>query len=154
VTKFAKSLSDIVTRKSDVEAGVDTGFGTPSRLTQASDLVSNKLSPIFAFGAKALEGKDRGGEPFNITSKNPFENEIAKLFIPINLQGAYDTSKNVGSIPKGVALNAPDTFGIGTQTYGTGDLSLTDKQKSELQIMKKTAHPSQTLRVPKPSTRR
>lgn len=114
------------------------GYGAPTRLSVASDLVSNKLNPTFAFATKALEGKDRGGQPFNPAA------EIAKLFIPINLTGVYESAKSTGSLAKGIGVNLPNTVGIGTQTYGIQDLNLSDKQKAYVKkLTDKGASPEQ-----------
>jgi hypothetical protein len=92
--------------------GPDRGFGKPSRLDLAYQFVENKENPVVALATKALRGTDQTGNPINIG------NEAAKLAIPLNLQSTWETARNVGSIPKGVAMNVPGTFGVGVQTYG------------------------------------
>lgn len=115
------------------------GFGSPTRLSVASDLVTNKLAPIPGTIGRLLEGKDRGGNEINPAA------EIGKLFVPINLQGIYETSKSAGSVPEGVGRNIPNFFGIGTQTYGIGDINLSDKQKSEVQILEQSGAPKEKI---------
>lgn len=123
------------------------GYGAPTRLTVASDMFTNKLAPVPAFLGRALEGKDRGGQPLNYATLNPFENEIAKLFQPINLQGIYETSKSTGSVPQGVARNVPNFFGIGTQTYGIQDMNLSDKQKGYIQKLTDDGAPPDQIKA-------
>jgi hypothetical protein len=92
--------------------GPERGFGKPSRLDLAYQFLENKENPIIAFGTKALRGTDQVGNPINLA------NEAAKMVIPLGIQSTYETVKNTGSIPKGVAMNIPGTFGVGVQTYG------------------------------------
>ena len=92
--------------------GPDRGFGKPSRLDLAYQFVENKENPVVALATKALRGTDQTGNPINLAS------EAAKLAIPLNLQSTWETARNVGSLPKGIAMNVPGTFGVGVQTYG------------------------------------
>lgn len=92
--------------------GADRGFGKPSRLDILYQFVENKENPIIAFGTKALRGTDPTGKPINLAA------EAGKLFVPLNIQSAYETSKDRQSIPEGLAMNLPGPFGIGVQTYG------------------------------------
>lgn len=106
------------------------GFGAPTRLSSAFDLVRNKSNPIVSAGANILEGKDKAGNKINPAT------EIGQLFVPISLQGTYQTAKSVGSVPKGILKNSPDYIGIGSQTYGVKDVNITDHQKKELSKVK------------------
>lgn len=119
------------------------GYGAPTRLSVASDLVSNKLAPLPAFGAKVLEGKDRTGQDVNVAA------ELGKLFVPINLQGIYETSKSTGSVPEGVAKNIPNFFGVGTQTYGTQDINLSDRQKAAVKVLEQKGAPKEQVSAAK-----
>jgi hypothetical protein len=98
------------------------GFGAPTRLSAAFDLVRNKANPIVGSAANLLEGKDKAGNKINPLT------EIGQLFVPISIQGSYQAIKRDGA--KGLAKNIPDLAGIGTQTYGLRDINLSDKQKA------------------------
>lgn len=139
ITKFAKSIPDILTNKTNEQAGVDTGMGKSDRLTIAADMFTNKLAPIPAAVVTQLEGKDRGGNEINPIA------EIAKLFVPINVTGIYDTTQDTGSLAQGVGLNAPSFFGIGTQTYGVPSITLSDKQKGIVQQLKDNGAPPEQV---------
>ena len=115
---------------------VNDGFGAPTRLSFAGDVLRNKTNPTVGTALTLIEGEDKAGNKANVDSLNPFENEITKLFLPINLEGAYDTIKNEGSVAEGLAKNAPNFVGIGTQTYGLKDVNLTDKQKAKVEGIK------------------
>lgn len=119
------------------------GIFSPTRLSVASDLVTNKLAPVPATAVRLLEGKDRGGNDINPAA------ELAKLFVPINLQGIYETSKSTGSAVEGVAKNIPNFFGIGTQTYGVQDISLSDKQKAQVKLLEQQGAPKQQVAATK-----
>lgn len=98
------------------------GFGSPTRLTSAFDLVRNKANPIVAAGANILEGKDKAGNKINPAT------EIGQLFVPINIQQAFDARHS----PKDVLKGAPDLVGIGSQTYGVKDINVSAKQKETI----------------------
>lgn len=145
VTKFGRDPLEVLSGKSKEEAGVDEGFGVKTRLGVASDIAANKLAPVPAFAARALEGKDRGGQDLNYTSLNPLENEIGKLFVPINLQGIYEASKSTGSITEAAARNVPNLFGVGTQTYGIQDINLSDKQEAQIKLLEQEGAPKEQV---------
>lgn len=92
--------------------GPDRGFGKPSRLDLAYQFLENKENPVVGVASKLLRGTDPVGNKINPAT------EIGKLAVPLNLQGAYETAVDQNSLPKGVAMNLPGTFGIGVQTYG------------------------------------
>lgn len=122
---------------------VGEGFGSPTRLSFLGDLARNKLNPIVGTTATLLEGEDRVGNKINPAV------EIGKLFIPINMEGAYETIKNEGSIPKGLALNAPNFVGVGTQTYGVKDIKVSEKQDAYLKVLKNKGAPKQQIEASK-----
>lgn len=97
-------------------------FGGPTRLSSAADLARNKANPVIGAAANILEGKDKAGNKINPAT------EIGQLFVPINIQQAFDARKN----PKDVLKGLPDVVGIGSQTYGVKDTKLTDKQKIQV----------------------
>jgi hypothetical protein len=109
------------------------GFGADTRLDVATDFARNKLNPILGTGATLLEGKGRGGEDVDPLA------EIARLFTPITLQGIYDSARSTGSPVDGVVTNIPNVFGVGTQTYGTQDINLSDKNKAKVESVKQKA---------------
>lgn len=119
------------------------GIFSPTRLSVASDMVTNKLAPVPATAVRLLEGKDRGGNDINPAA------ELAKLFVPINLQGIYETSKSTGSVAEGVAKNIPNFFGVGTQTYGIQDINLSDKQKAQVKLLEQQGAPKQQIAATK-----
>ena len=110
------------------------GFGAKTRFNLFTDMLENKSNPLIGFGIKLMNTKegdsgnpfirqDQFGNDFNIGTK------AARLGIPLGLQGAYDTSKDVGNPAKGTALNAPSFFGVGVQTYG--NTATKDQAKDE-----------------------
>lgn len=107
--------------------GADRGYGKPSRYDLLTQFAENKENPILAFGTKVLKGTDPAGNPINLGT------EAGKLAIPLTAQSIYSTAEDTGSIPQAIGMNAPGTFGVGVQTYGsnktkdqskTGDSSL------------------------------
>jgi hypothetical protein len=88
------------------------GITTPSRKDLLYQFFENKENPLIGYASKLLEGKDAGGNPINPAT------EGAKLLIPLNAQGAYDSIKDTGSVPKGIAMSLPGVGGVGVQTYG------------------------------------
>jgi hypothetical protein len=91
--------------------GPDRGFGKPSRLDLMYQFLENKENPVIGFVTKALRGTDPTGNPINLAA------EAGKLAIPLTAQSVYDTAKDTGSLAKGIAMNIPGVFGVGTQTY-------------------------------------
>jgi hypothetical protein len=102
------------------------GFGAPTRLTSAFDLVRNKANPVLAAGANILEGKDKAGNKINPAT------EIGQMFVPINIQNAFNARQN----PKDVLKGLPDVVGIGSQTYGLKDINISAKQKETVGKLK------------------
>ena len=99
------------------------GFGQPTRLDLAQDMLQNKLNPLLGYAARMLQSsegdtgnpndrKDRFGEDLNVAK------ETAKLVTPLGVGGLTDAYADTGDIGKSVAMNVPNFFGIGTQTYG------------------------------------
>ena len=99
------------------------GFGQPTRLDLAQDMLQNKLNPLLGYAARMLQSsegdtgnpndrKDKFGEDLNVAQ------ETGKLFTPLGVGGLTDAYNDTGSIPQSVAMNVPNFFGIGTQTYG------------------------------------
>ena len=120
------------------------GFGKKNRLDIFGDMLNNKANPLLAFALGLSKTKpsdsdnplireDEYGNEYNVADK------VARLFIPLGIQGGFDTAADisgdnptVGSVAKGLALNAPSVIGIGVQTYGnqkTGDFKTTGDKK-------------------------
>ena len=96
--------------------------------------MENKENPVVGYATKALRGTDPVGNKINLAS------EAGKLVIPLNFQSTHETIKNQGSIPKGIAMNIPGTFGVGVQTYGT------EKTKDKDKVTQaKSKTPAETL---------
>lgn len=129
VTKFDRSLVDVITQKSDEEAGVDTGPYTGNRLTVATDLLGNKAAPLVSAGMNIVAGQDKAGNDVNALT------EIGQLFVPINVQNIYHGVQDGG--PLAAAKSLPEFVGIGSQTYGTKDINLSDKQEKYVEKLKK-----------------
>lgn len=128
VTKFAPGVTDPFRAN---PMPVKTGFGTPDRVSIASDLAGNKLNPVLSSAKKVISGKDAGGQPVN------YATEIGQLFVPISIQGTSQTIHSTGSIPEGILKNAPDFFGVGSQTYGVKELPVTKNQQKYIDDLKK-----------------
>ena len=99
------------------------GFGQPTRLDLAQDMLQNKLNPLLGYAARMLQSsegdtgnpndrKDRFGEDINVAK------ETGKLVVPLGIQGLADSYNDTGDPVKAAAMNIPNFFGIGTQTYG------------------------------------
>lgn len=99
------------------------GFGQPNRLDLAQDMLQNKLNPLLGYAARMLQSsegdtgnpndrKDRFGEDINVAV------ESGKLFTPLGVGGVTSAYEDTGDIGKSLAMNVPNFFGIGTQTYG------------------------------------
>jgi hypothetical protein len=99
------------------------GFGQPTRLDLAQDMLQNKLNPLLGYAARMLQSsegdtgnpndrKDRFGEDLNVAK------ETGKLVVPLGVQGLVDSYNDTGDPVKAAAMNIPNFFGIGTQTYG------------------------------------
>lgn len=125
VSKFAPGVTDVFNPDG---AEVDTGIGSTNRLAIAGDIVENKLNPALSSAAKIFRGKDKAGNKLNIAA------EIGQLFVPISIQGAYHGFQREGV--KGVAKNTPDIVGLSTQTYGTSDIRLSEKQQAYVDQLK------------------
>lgn len=101
------------------------GYGAKNRFDLALDMLENKSNPLLGFGIKLMNTTDNpdSSNPLMRTDQYGKDYNIAtegsKLVIPLGIQGAYETSKDVGNAPKGIAMNAPAFFGVGVQTYGT-----------------------------------
>ena len=99
------------------------GFGQPTRLDLAQDMLQNKLNPLLGYAARMLQStdgetgnpndrKDRFGEDISVAK------ETLDLVTPLGVGGLSDTYADTGDLPKSLAMNVPNFFGIGTQTYG------------------------------------
>ena len=99
------------------------GFGQPNRLDLAQDMLQNKLNPLLGYAARMLQStdgdtgnpndrKDRFGEDISVAK------ETLDLVTPLGVGGLSDTYADTGDLPKSLAMNVPNFFGIGTQTYG------------------------------------
>lgn len=90
---------------------VDTlgdGFGMSNRFDLMVDMFQNKSNPLLGFAMRLqqtidnpdsnnpLVRQDAYGEEFNVAK------ETGKLAVPLGVQGAYDTSSDVGSAKKGM----------------------------------------------------
>jgi hypothetical protein len=101
------------------------GYGAKNRFDLALDMLENKSNPLLGFGIKLMNTTDNpdSSNPLMRTDQYGKDYNVAtegsKLVIPLGIQGAYETSKDVGNAPKGIAMNAPAFFGVGVQTYGT-----------------------------------
>lgn len=146
VTKFAKSFPDLITGKSNEEAGVSTSPYAGNRLTSAASLVGNKLNPVLGTGLRLYSGEDRGGQELDTKGTAA---EILNLFVPLNLQATYDTAKNEGFTPGGVATavgkNIPGVFGIGSQTYGIKDTNLAKTPTEYIDKLKSGGAPAEQV---------
>jgi hypothetical protein len=145
VTKFAKNLPDeVLPGKLYTDQGkVDVTYKGPSRLNVATDLVGNKLTPALASAANFARGQDKQGQPIN-----PYT-EIGQLFVPISIQGTYQTIKSTNSIPEGILRNSPDYFGISAQTYGVKDINVSGKQKDYINELQKKNAPADQIAATK-----
>lgn len=129
---IVQAMRQVTGQKVNSETGeVDTlgdGYGAKTRFDLAIDMLNNKSNPLLGFGIKLMNTtpgdsgdglkdtfvrKDQYGNDFNVGT------QAARLGIPLGVQGAYDTSQDVGNPVKGTLMNAPSFFGVGVQTYGT-----------------------------------
>lgn len=96
-----------------IGGGVDTpGPYTPNRLSVLANTITNKAAPVVGTGMKFLSGDDSAGNPID-----PWQ-EIASLFIPLNIQDTADaTNDSGGNVLQGILKASPGTFGVGVNTY-------------------------------------
>lgn len=117
-------------------ANTGEDFGSKTRMDLVTDMFENKANPLLGFGIRLMNAHadpndpnklvDEYGEEFNIPL------ELTKLTIPLGVQGAVDTSIDVGDPVKGIAMNVPSFVGAGVQTYGsipTKDKAVDDSGK-------------------------
>lgn len=147
VTKYARSPWEVLTGQHPVIA---SGPGTPNRVSVSSDVVGNKLNPALSSALKLTEGKDKSGQKVNPLT------EISQLFVPPNLQGAYQLIQHTNegtftptNIGEGVLQNIPNIFGVGTQSYGIKDLAISNKQKAYLDLQKSNGASPEQLNAQK-----
>lgn len=121
------------------------GFGKPTRKDILLQAFESKENPLLSYATKLLEGKDQGGNPINPLT------EGAKLGIPLNLQGIYETAKDRGDLtdPKNLAVSAgmslPGFFGAGVQTYGNTRTADTGKDSTGKLVFKGKITPDMVL---------
>lgn len=134
VVFFARMISG--EKKNSATGEIQTmgdGFAKPTRLDLFQDMIQNKLNPLLGYAARLLQSgegdtgnpldrKDRFGENMNVAE------ETARLGIPLGVQGLADTYNDTGDPVASVAMNIPNFFGIGTQTYG--DVATKDQKKT------------------------
>lgn len=87
-------------------------FDSPTRMSILSDLVQNKENPVISTGSDLLNGTNSLGQPVNPKT------ELAKLFIPLNLQDTYTLSKSSDPLSALFGATVPGTLGVGVSTYG------------------------------------
>lgn len=136
VTKFAKGLPDLFEKN---PAPVTKTITSPNRVSIATDLAGNKLNPVLSSAKKLISGKDASGQPVNYVT------EIGQLFVPISIQGTVQTISSTGSVPEGILKNAPDYFGISSQTYGANSNTITTKQTKYLQSLQSKNAPKDQI---------
>ena len=95
----------------------DLGEGfVPTRKEIVSDTFEGKANPLLGF-AMRIADLDENSENKYGEHVNPLT-EAGKLLIPLNFQSIADTTKDTGSLAKGVGMNIPGFVGFSTQTYG------------------------------------
>lgn len=119
-------------------------FGAKTRFDLALDMFENKANPLLGFGIKLMNlsaedtgnpfvKKDQFGEDFNIPQ------EATKLLYPLGIQGAVETSQDVGDPVKGTLMNSPSFFGVGVQTYGSQKTKDQNKPEADLNTEERVA---------------
>lgn len=112
------------------------GYRPLTRLDIIERFFQGKENPMVSFITDWLQGVDFAGNPFNVTS------EVANRFIPLVLQDAKDAMTEWGNV-KGVALEIPAIFGVGTQTYKANTTQI--RQAAESEVSLKRAKERETL---------
>lgn len=101
-----------------------------SRLDVIYHFLEGKENPLLSFASSVIRGKDAVGNP--VVSGSDIANQAVQRMIPLFAQDIADVLSHPNAAP--VAVTAPlSLFGVGTQTYGTQDIQLTDKQKATIQ---------------------
>lgn len=104
-------------KKTNSETGevteLNKGFAK-SRGDILLDFAKNKANPLIGYADKVLNDSNDG----SFKDINPLT-EAGKLVTPLNFMGIADTTKDTGSLGKGIAMNLPGFGGVGVQTYGT-----------------------------------
>lgn len=122
---------------------INSATGEEKDVTPADAIgpfAEGKLSPLLGFAWRlAKSGPSDDQNP--LTREDEYGNELnvgtegAKLFAPMTLTGSLETAQDVGSLAKGVAMNIPNAFGVGVQTYG-GQAKVPTKTKDIEQAVK------------------
>lgn len=105
---------------------IDSITGEEKDVTPAEAVgpfAEGKLSPLLGFAWRMSKSSPTDdGNP--LTREDQYGNEInvgteaLKLGAPMTVTGSAETAQDVGSLAKGAAMNIPNIFGVGTQTYG------------------------------------
>ena len=97
-------------------------FGQSDRSDVLLRFIRSKTNPIINFGWGLLAGgKEMSGKPMEMTNPNPFENAIAQRFLPMLSQDIYDLVNDESTpVPAKAMAAFLASFGMGSQTYGSG----------------------------------
>jgi hypothetical protein len=118
VGAFRLATGKAISSATGKEMRLGKGYKATTRWDIIQRLFESKASPLASFALGFLKGKDAQGDEFKVPV------EVAERFIPILWQDLADIAsedgwENLGTnIPKSVAINLPEMFGIGVQTYG------------------------------------
>lgn len=119
-----------------------TGYGKKSRKDILAKFLENKENPVVSFATTLLSGQDAVGNP--VKSPKDISEQVVSRFIPLVAQDVNDMRTH----DKGInpLIGAPlAAVGIGTQTYGKGDIKLSDKQQKIYDALAKSGAPKAKL---------
>jgi hypothetical protein len=127
----------------DLSAG---GFGAANRLSILSDLFQSKESPSISAITTQIKGQDKSGNQLTPTTRLK---DLGSLGVPLSIGDTYNNIQHSQSVAGGIAKSVPGFVGIGVNSYGTQDLSVTGKQKAYLDQLKTSGADAKTINANK-----
>lgn len=107
---------EIVSSTSGKVMTLGEGYKPMTRFDILQRFFEGKASPVASFIVDLLQGQDALGNKFNMSDA------VTSRFIPMMAQDLYDLQKEYPGV-KGAVMGVPGIFGVGSQTYGTQQLT-------------------------------
>lgn len=148
-TQYIRLGAELSTgQKINSTSGAETEVGkglAGSRLDIASNFIQGKENPTVSFVTTLLKGKDISGN--SIYNAKGITEQVAQRFIPLLAQDMSDLITHQHSA--GPAAGIAGLFGVGLQTYGAQDSSISAKQTAYIQQLQKDGAPKDKVAASK-----
>lgn len=119
-----------------------SGYGKKSRKDIVVKFLENKENPVVSFATTLLQGSDAVGNP--VKTPSDISKQLISRFVPLVAQDVTDMQTHEKGLNP--LLGAPlAAVGVGTQTYGKGDIKLSDKQQQVYDALEKNGAPKGQL---------